>query len=62
MTGQDDVDLEKPLTEMAWTILEAANDLGDHATVEACRRIVDASYRGESQAEADLSVMFRFFE
>jgi hypothetical protein len=62
MIGQDDVDSEKPLTDMAWTILEAANDLGDHATVEACRRIVDASYRGENQAQSDLNVMFRFFE
>src|SRR5258708_13391977 len=33
---------EKPL-DAAWLVLEAANDPGDHATVEICRRVIDAS-------------------
>ena len=32
--------------EMAWLVLEAANDLGDHAAVEACRRVIDANLTG----------------
>ena len=27
--------------EMAWTVLEAANDLSDEAAVEACQRVID---------------------
>ena len=27
----------------AWIVLEAANDLGDHVTVEICRRVIDAN-------------------
>jgi hypothetical protein len=54
--------LENPLVEMAWTILEAANDLRDRATLEVCRRVIDASYRGESPAQSDLKIVFGFFE
>ena len=32
--------------DMAWCVLEAANDLGDVATVEACRRVIDANLGG----------------
>ena len=35
-----------PLIDRAWTTLEAANDLGDGATIEVCRRVIDASLRG----------------
>jgi hypothetical protein len=31
-------------SDAAWIVLEAANDLGDHATVEACRRVIDANH------------------
>lgn len=34
------------LVDTAWTILDAANDLRDAVTVEACRRVIDASFRG----------------
>jgi hypothetical protein len=37
----------KPLMDTAWTILEVTNDLGDGATVEACRRVIDTTLRGE---------------
>ncbi len=32
--------------DAAWIVLEAANDLGDHATVEICRRVIDANLNG----------------
>ncbi len=32
--------------DAAWNVLEAANDLGDDVTVEACRRVIDASLNG----------------
>jgi len=38
--------LGNPLMDTAWTTLEAANDLGDGATIEVCRRVIDASLRG----------------
>jgi hypothetical protein len=50
-----------PLTDTAWTILEAANDLGDSMTVEVCRRVIDASLRGAAPAKSDINVIFKFF-
>lgn len=52
----------KPLMDTAWTILEAANDLGDRATVEVCRRVIDASLRGQPPAEFDVNAILSFFE
>ena len=40
LLGQDQ---EKPPIDTAWTVLDAANDLGDTVTVEACRRVIDAN-------------------
>ena len=34
----DEPKLDKPM-DAAWIVLEAANDLRDDATVEACRRV-----------------------
>jgi hypothetical protein len=51
-----------PLIDTAWTILEAANDLGDHATVEACRRVIDASLRGQTPVQSDVNAILGFFE
>lgn len=47
--------------DTAWTILEAANDLGDRATVEVCRRIIDTILRGGAPAQSDMNVIFDFF-
>jgi hypothetical protein len=49
------------LLESAWTILEAANDLRDTATVETCRRVIDATLRGDPPAKSDIDVVFNFF-
>jgi hypothetical protein len=46
---------------MAWLVLEAANDLGDTATVEVCRRIIDADLGGRQASAADLEVLVHYF-
>jgi hypothetical protein len=58
MLGQD---LERPSGETAWTVLDAANDLGDSMTVDACRRVIDADLRGETPARSDVAVLSAFF-
>jgi hypothetical protein len=47
--------------DMAWLVLEAANDLGDEATVEACRRVIDASLSGAVAAQSDLHLVMDYF-
>ena len=47
--------------ETAWTVLDAANDLGDTITVDACRRVIDADLRGETPAGSDIAVLSAFF-
>ena len=49
------------LIDTAWTILEAASDLGDSETIEVCRRVIDASLRGTAPAKSDINVIFEFF-
>ena len=58
LLGQD---LERPSGEAAWTVLDAANDLGDSVTVDACRRVIDADLRGEAPARSDMAVLSAFF-
>ena len=45
----------------AWIVLEAANDLGDHVTVEICRRVIDASLSGRPASPADMHVILDYF-
>jgi len=47
--------------DAAWIVLEAANDLGDHATIEACRRVIDATLSGGVAAQSDLHVVSDYF-
>jgi hypothetical protein len=56
----DEPKSDKP-TDAAWMVLEAANDLGDHATVEACRRVIDANLNGRAAAPADLHLVVEYF-
>jgi hypothetical protein len=51
---------EQPL-DAAWIVLEAANDLGDHATVEICRRVIDANLNGRPPSPYDLNVVTDYF-
>jgi hypothetical protein len=50
-----------PMVDPVWSVLEAANDIRDTMTVEACRRIIDAKLRGGSAAQSDLFVVSGFF-
>jgi hypothetical protein len=47
--------------DAAWIVLEAANDLGDHATVEICRRVIDANLNGRPPSPYDLHVVTNYF-
>jgi hypothetical protein len=51
---------DKPL-DAAWNVLEAANDLGDDPTVEACRRIIDANLNGRLASPSDLHLILNYF-
>jgi hypothetical protein len=51
---------DQPL-DTAWIVLEAANDLGDHATVETCRRVIDANLNGMPASPYDLHVIVEYF-
>ena len=53
-------DASKPC-DAAWIVLEAANDLGDNATIEACRRVIDATLSGGVAAQSDLHVVSDYF-
>ena len=61
MAAQGGEPLDKSPVDVAWLVLEAANDLGDEPTVEACRRIIDASLNGKSPPQADLTVVTDYF-
>ena len=62
MVAQSDTPLPaKPLLDTAWTILEAANDLCDVATVDACRRVIDQTFRGSAPAQSDINIIQEFF-
>jgi hypothetical protein len=48
-------------TDAAWMVLDAANDLGDYATMEACRRVIDASLNGRLALQSDLYLVLDYF-
>ena len=48
-------------SDMAWLVLEAANDLGDHAAVDACRRVIDAELNGTVARRPDLDLVLDYF-
>jgi len=60
VAASDEQRPENPLNA-AWIALEAANDLGDHATVEACRRVIDASLNGTPVSPYDLHIVTEYF-
>jgi hypothetical protein len=47
--------------EMAWLVLEAANDLGDHDAVDACRRVIDANLNGRLAPQSDVHLVVDYF-
>ena len=52
---------EASSVDMAWLVLEAANDLGDHAAVEACRRVIDANLNGRLAPQSDVHLVVDYF-
>jgi predicted nucleotidyltransferase len=59
-SNSDEPKPDKPL-DAAWIVLEAANDLRDDATVEACRRVIDANLKGVPAAPADEYIVQHYF-
>ena len=48
--------------DTARTVLEAANDFKDEATAAVCRRVIEASMKGEQPALADLRIVNNYFQ
>ena len=51
---------DQPL-DAVWMVLEAANDLGDHATVDICRRVIDANLNGKPASPFDTQIILNYF-
>jgi hypothetical protein len=47
--------------DTVWSTLEAANELGDAQTVEACRRVIDAHLLGTPPTQSDVNAVAAFF-
>lgn len=52
---------DKASVDAAWLVLEAANDLGDQAAIEACRRVIDAELTGATARSADVDLVLGYF-
>ena len=61
LLNRDQTGQENPAGDVAWSVLDAANDLGDTVTVEACRRVIDANLRGIEPAPSDMELVVAFF-
>ena len=59
--SQDQTSQDNPVGDIAWTVLDAANDLGDTVTVDACRRVIDANLQGIAPAPSDMALVVAFF-
>lgn len=57
----DGPNTEKSSVDMAWLVLDAANDLDDELAVAACRRVIDASLNGVPASPADLHIVQDYF-
>jgi hypothetical protein len=53
---------ERPSIDAAWVVLEAAIDFGDGSTIEACRRVIDASLNGTAIDESDVLTVDNYFK
>jgi hypothetical protein len=47
--------------DTAWVVLEAANDLGDEATLTICRRVIDAGLNCKPASPSDLQIIQAYF-
>ena len=48
-------------SDEVYAILEAANDLRDHETADACRRIIEANKAGTSVSPTDMRMILNYF-
>lgn len=53
---------ERPSIDAAWVVLEAAIDFGDGSTIEACRRVIDASLNGTAIDDSDVLTVDNYFK
>jgi hypothetical protein len=53
---------ERTSIDAAWVVLEAAIDFGDASTIDACRRVIDASLKRAPISEADLLIVDNYFK
>jgi hypothetical protein len=53
--------LERTPVDTAWCVLEAANDLGDIETVNACRRVIDAHLSNRLAMQSDMKIITEYF-
>jgi hypothetical protein len=57
------LDAQEPTSlDAAWMVMEAANDFGDRATIDACRRVIDASLNGGQAAQTDVVIVNDYFK
>ena len=59
--ASDESKTEPCSADMAWLVLEAANDLGDQAAVDACRRVIDAHLNGRLPVQSDSHLVIEYF-
>lgn len=48
--------------ELAWIVLEAANDHGDGVAIEACQRVIDDDSSGDLPAQSDMNIILGFLD
>ena len=48
--------------DTARTVLEAANDFRDEATAAVCRRVIEASMKGQQPTLSDLRIINNYFQ
>jgi hypothetical protein len=49
-----------PWVETAWMALEAASDLDDQVTIDACLRVIDDDGDGNLPWQSDMNIVFGF--
>ena len=54
--------LANPWVETAWVVLEAAEDVGDKFTIEACQRVIDDDFSGKLPGQWDMGTIFSFLD
>ena len=49
------------LIDTVWSVMTAANDIGDEATIAICSRVIDARLRGDLPRAADMEAIDNFW-